>query len=149
MELLWDRTFRPRGPRELGDLLEGQAIGPRRVAQHQPILATGVGRSGCGRLVTGPVAQAEELPVELRQRTGVGGVQDHLQKSRIFLTDVHAGSFRQPLPGRSVKGDGKGSIATSSDAPRIKLATTSERRAPTPFRRMRESASASPDARRQ
>ena len=77
MQLLRDRPFWPGGRRQLGDLLESQAIRPGSVPQHQPVLPLQIGPSRWGRLITWPVVQAEELPVELGQRTRVSAVQNH------------------------------------------------------------------------
>jgi hypothetical protein len=71
-------TLRPRHRRQLGHLLEGQHGAPPRPVQHEPVLPPGVRPAGGRGLVALPVAQPEQLPVELGQRPGVGAVEHHL-----------------------------------------------------------------------
>src|SRR6266511_5831009 len=68
--------------RQLRHLLERDAGGAGGVLQHQPVLPVRVRLSGGRRLVARAVPQAQQLPVELRQRPRVGGIQHDLPQQR-------------------------------------------------------------------
>jgi hypothetical protein len=88
---LRDRTVWPGRFRQLGDLLERHAVGAGGIPQHQPVLALGIRLSGGRRLVARAVPPAKQLPVELRQPPGVGGVQHDLQQPRETIAScVHS-----------------------------------------------------------
>ena len=55
----------------------------------QPVLAALVDLISGWGLVAGAVHEAEQLPVELRQAAGVGGIQDHLEKGRVGAGVFH------------------------------------------------------------
>lgn len=64
-------------------LLEGQRAATVAVHEDEPVgLVRG---TVSGRLVTGPVGQAEELPVELGQAADVRGVEHGLQEPRMSV----------------------------------------------------------------
>lgn len=83
VELLWDAWFRPRGRREVVDLLDGEARFAGVIAQDQPARPSVVDLIRWGYRVARGVPEAEQLAVELRQRSGVGRVEDRRHELRV------------------------------------------------------------------
>jgi hypothetical protein len=77
VELLRYLRVGPCRPRELGDLLEGEARLTASVAEHEPVRSLRIWLPGRRGLVAGPVLEAEQGPVELGERTGIGRVERH------------------------------------------------------------------------
>jgi hypothetical protein len=89
MQHLWVWAVRPGCLGQGLDLLEGDLHAARRVSQDQPVLPTRIPLAGGWGLVAGAVPKSQELPVELGQRPGVGGVEDDLaQRDRRLIHDV-------------------------------------------------------------
>jgi hypothetical protein len=91
VQLLRDRRVGPRGRGERVDLLERE-LDPARAAEDQPVGAAWVGLAGGRGLVALPVVQAEQPPVELRQRAGVGGVEDGLPDRGVGVAHGSSGN---------------------------------------------------------
>ena len=79
---LRSRSLRPCRLWQVRHLLERQPGGAGGVAQHQPVVASRVGGSCCGWLVTWAVVKAQQLPVELGKGSCVFAVQHDLAQSR-------------------------------------------------------------------
>jgi len=76
-------AFGPGGLRQLINLLKCQ-LNATRVAQHEPVGSARVGLAVRWRLVAVAVAQAEQLPVELRQLPRVRPIENHLRHRRVL-----------------------------------------------------------------
>lgn len=80
VHLLRDVVIGPGGLLQPLDLLERQAAAGLGSEQDQPVTAALVVGARRRRLVAGPVAEAEELAVELGEPARVGGVEHHLRQ---------------------------------------------------------------------
>src|SRR5690242_7987646 len=90
MKLLGHFRVGPRRPALLVDVLEGDArLAGSRMLQDEPILSAPVRLISRRRLVARAVRVAEQLAVELRQTSRVGGIQDYLQKGRMRVRMSH------------------------------------------------------------
>ena len=59
MQHLWPRALWPGGLRQARHLLECQTPGSISVAEHQPVLAPGIGSAVRGQFVTGAIVKAQ------------------------------------------------------------------------------------------
>ena len=82
MQLLRDWPFRPGHPQKPYDLLEGQPVSSVRVTQHEPVMPFRVGFATGRRLVSRSISEAEQLPIELRERARIGAIQNRLEELR-------------------------------------------------------------------
>jgi hypothetical protein len=89
VQLLRDRPLRPRRLRKVIGLLESQAGSARRVVQDEPVLAVGVWGTRDRGLVPLAVSEAQQLTIELGERTRVGAIKDYLPKRRKVHTSLH------------------------------------------------------------
>jgi hypothetical protein len=82
MELLRNGVARPCRRRERVDLLEAEPGAAVGVAEDEPVVAVGIGRTGWRRFVARSVRVTEQLSVELRGPAGVEGVDDDRSQLR-------------------------------------------------------------------
>src|SRR5215211_3837720 len=82
VQLLRHATERPRGSRQLINLLERKAWPSVRMTQIEPVSPRWVVLVGAGRLVPRSVDQPQQASPELGASPRIDGVEDHLSQAR-------------------------------------------------------------------
>jgi hypothetical protein len=86
------------------DLLEGQLRDAVRSSQYKPVATTLVNAPRLWWLITRSVNQAQQVPVELRERPGVGAVEHHLAQARHALPVDHVDHLLGPFCTAAISG---------------------------------------------